>query len=478
VHPEERNTSLLNYGLAFKRQADLQMEFRLRRHDGVYRWVLNKGRAFHNSDGTLAGYICSCLDITDRKQAEENLRTAKEAAEAATVAKSEFLANMSHEIRTPMTAVLGYAELLLDEKRGILKPEDRTDAMLTIKRNGTYLLELLNDILDLSKIEAGQLSLENLRFSPIQVVDQVRRLLSVRAQERNLDFKFVFGSGLPETIQSDPTRARQILMNLVSNAIKFTEQGRVEVRINNVRVGDNPHLRFMVRDTGIGMSSEQLRKVFAPFSQGDASTTRQYGGTGLGLTISSRLIELLGGVLSVTSSPGNGSIFRFSIPTGDLEGVALVEDPEAWLRESDENDESITIDRKLDCRVLIAEDGPDNQALLRAILGPRVSEVVLAENGRVAVELAMNAVVDGKPFDVILMDMQMPIMDGYQATRQLRSNGYDRPIVALTAHAMHGDRTRCLAAGCDDYTTKPIQRRRLLDMISRFAKPKDTPPES
>ena len=477
IHPEDHKSALLNYGLAFKRQADLEMEFRLRRHDGTYRWVLNKGRAFNNSAGTLAGYICSCLDITDRKKAEEQLRTAKEAAEAATVAKSEFLANMSHEIRTPMTAVLGYAELLLDQKRGILDPDDRIDAMLTIKRNGNYLLELLNDILDLSKIEAGRLSLEKLRFSPIQVVDQVRRLLSVRAQERGLEFRFSFSRSIPETIQSDPTRVRQILMNLVSNAIKFTENGHVEVRVSTVQVGDRPHLRFMVRDTGIGMTSEQLHRVFAPFAQADNSTTRQYGGTGLGLTISSRLIELLGGVLSATSTPTKGSIFRFSVPTGDLEGVPVIDDPEAWLRETDENDDSTTVEGKLNCRILIAEDGPDNQALLRAILGPRVAEVVVAENGQIAVELAMNASVEGKPFDVILMDMQMPVMDGYQATRQLRMNGYEHPVVALTAHAMHGDRTHCMEAGCDDYTSKPIQRRQLLELIARLAKPKGAPPE-
>jgi PAS domain S-box-containing protein len=478
VHPDDLHECLVTYFDAFDHRLDFEMEFRLLRHDGEYRWVLNKGTPFLDTEGEFAGYICSCLDITDRKKAELEVQSAKEAAESASIAKSEFLANMSHEIRTPMTAVLGYAELLLDDRHGLRDPEERTEAMLTIKRNGTYLLELLNDILDLSKIEAGRLTLEHVQFSPIQLMADVQRLMAVRAQALGLDFRADYGTGIPEMIEGDPTRLRQIIVNLVSNAVKFTEHGHVALRMKMIEHGGEPKLQYEIEDTGIGMTHQQLSRVFDPFTQADSSTTREYGGTGLGLTISTRLTELLGGVLDAESHVGEGSKFSIIVPTGRLDGVQLIDDPEDWLHQHERESDSSTDVGRINCRVLVAEDGVDNQRLIRAILAPRVREVVVAENGQVAFEIAMNAVVDGRPFEVILMDMQMPVLDGYQATRRLRMNGYDRPIIALTAHAMEGNRERCLEAGCDDFTTKPIDRRALLDLIARFcSRPKDGPPE-
>ena len=476
VHPDDLHDALVTYFEAFDLRRDFQMEFRLLRHDGAYRWVVNHGTPLYDDGREFAGYICSCLEIHDRKCAEEELRFSKEAAEIATRSKSEFLANMSHEIRTPMTAVLGYAEMLLDEVHGIRDPDDRTEAMLAIRRNGAYLLELLNDILDLSKIEAGRLSLESVRVSPLELVADVQRLMAVRAQSRGLDFALEFGRGVPETIESDPTRIRQILVNLVANAIKFTERGRITLRVEMTHWKAEERLHFVIRDTGIGMSSEQLQRVFEPFTQADSSTTREYGGTGLGLTISTRLTELLGGELAATSAAGEGSVFRVILPTGSLGGVARIDDARAWLDARERETEAAS--RELDafpCRVLLAEDGVDNQRLIRAVLAPRVSEVAVAENGQAALEQAWAAEAAGEPFDVILMDMQMPVLDGYEATRRLRRRGYRGAIVALTAHAMEGDRERCLAAGCDEFASKPIDRRALLELLFSLTQKSEAP---
>ena len=478
VHPEDLQASLATYFAAFDAREDLEMEFRMLRRDHQYRWVLNKGTPLYDSHGGFAGYICSCLDITDRKGAEVALRKAKETAESAAFAKSQFLANMSHEIRTPMTSVLGYAELLLDEHSGITDPEERSEAMHTIRRNSTYLLELLNDILDLSKIDAGRLTVENVSLSPIELLFDVGRLMGGRARARHLQFSIDYGTNVPESMRSDPTRLRQILVNLVGNAIKFTECGRVELRQSPLEVDGEPRMLFEIEDTGIGMTPEQLERAFEPFTQADSSTTREYGGTGLGLTISTRLTGLLGGTIEAQSEPGRGSTFRVSIPTGSLEGVPRIEHPRDWLALRTGDPETTQSLGAIDVRVLVAEDGPDNQRLLRAILSRHVREVVIAENGQVALDAALNAELQGEPFDVILMDIQMPVLDGYEATRQLRLNGYNRPIIALTAHAIEGHREACLEAGCDDFATKPIDRRELLDKIGRFTnKPKTDVPE-
>jgi len=414
--------------------------------------------------------------------------------EAANRAKSEFLTNMSHELRTPLTAILGFAELLQDDDRDALSPAERNNRLLTIRRNGQYLMELINDILDLSKIEAGKIEIERLDVSPARIVNDVVSLLQVRADAKHLTLSVVFEGVFPATIHTDPTRLRQILINLVGNAIKFTEAGSVTVTSRLV-AGDstNARLQLDVADTGIGMTAGQMGKLFEPFTQADASNSRNYGGTGLGLAISRRLARMLDGDITVSSTPDKGSIFRLDIAAGaagslaavdPLEGLncPLLRDASSATVRDDRNAQSPapipempaavptpSAGKLAGLRVLIAEDGPDNRELVGFVLRKAGAEVGFAENGRIAVESAQSAELAGHPFDIILMDMQMPVLDGYAATRELRAAGYHLPILALTAHAMADDRQRCLDAGCDDYTTKPINRVELLSLIARHA---------
>jgi signal transduction histidine kinase/ActR/RegA family two-component response regulator len=394
------------------------------------------------------------------------LDAANRVAEAATAAKSEFLANMSHEIRTPMTAILGYAEIMLANAK---TPED-VEITKTIKRNGDHLLGIINDILDLSKIEAGKLRVERISCSPVAIVADIASLMRVRAKAKNLPLSIEYDGPIPETVQSDPTRLRQILINLVGNAVKFTQSGNVRLTIR-VRPDSSgsPQLQFAVMDTGIGITEEQASRLFQPFSQGDASIGRTFGGTGLGLAISKRLAKMLGGDVTVYSVSGQGSKFTLTIDTGPLDGVRWLERPHETIGEDAQKNTAPPPAEQLEphCRILLAEDGLDNQRLLAFLLRKAGAEVAVADNGQAAVELALAANSQDRPFAVILMDMQMPVVDGYEATRRLRAAGYAGPIVALTAHAMKEDRQKCLDAGCDDYLPKPIDRHTLLAAVAK-----------
>jgi len=412
------------------------------------------------------------IDIADRKQAEAELAGSRDVAEAATRAKSEFLANMSHEIRTPMTAILGYADLLLQEE---VSGEQRQEFLQAVRSNGEHLLGIINDILDISKIEAGKMCVEQALCSPRRVANEVVSWMRPRAAAKGLSLDVEYRGLIPAMIRTDVTRLRQILVNLLGNAVKFTEVGRVRLLVKMFDSSRAPHPRIglEVIDTGLGMTPEQLAEIFQPFSQADASTTRHFGGTGLGLTISRRFAQMMGGDITAESELGKGSRFVATIRTGPLDGVRMLEERrEAVTGGEQERTERFPGEARLAGRLLLAEDGPDNQRFIMFVLEKAGAQVTLAENGQVAVEEVLQAQGDGRPFDGILMDMQMPLVDGYEAVRQLRQSGCDTPIIALTAHAMQGDRERCLQAGCDTYAAKPIEPGALVRLVARHCQPK------
>ncbi|HEV3344854.1 MAG TPA: response regulator [Pirellulales bacterium] len=407
------------------------------------------------SRGDVGGkpfYTFIVRDITQRQRVAAELRMAKDAADAASIAKSTFLTNVSHELRTPMTAILGFTDLLLDEEPSVSLEE----GLDVIKRNGLYLLEIINDLLDLSKIEAGQLSVEQVPCSPTQVLAETHALLQVRSQAKGLSFTLQCLNSLPQVAYTDAMRLRQVLINLVGNAIKFTEAG--EVRMVASYDSARQRLSVDVVDTGIGMTREQIAGLFRPFTQADSTTTRRFGGTGLGLTISKRLAELLGGDIHVQSEPGAGSTFCLTVPMAPLGAPQLAEATGGGARRdlvSGPADASPDA-RLADLRVLLVEDSPDSQRLIAAVLAKSGVEVTVVENGQLAIDEILTAKRQDVPYDIVLMDMQMPILDGYEATRRLRLAGQTEPIIALTAHAMNGDREKCFDAGCDDYLTKPL----------------------
>ncbi len=421
-------------------------------------WLSATARPLIGDGGAVCGGVAVYRDITNKKCVEEELQHAKDAAEAASRAKSEFLANMSHEIRTPMTAIVGYADIMLEPDQTL---SERQESLQVIRRNGRHLMDLINDILDLSKIESGQMSVEEITCDLPQVIADVLSMTRSRANEKGLDFKMIFEGAIPKCITTDPLRLKQILVNLLGNAIKFTPGGEVRHKIRCDKENGSGTLRCTVSDTGIGMTPEHLARLFTPFTQADESTTRRFGGTGLGLTISRRLAKMLGGDIAVSSEPGRGSVFSLSVHAGALDAAGMLPELcESMLPRQviDETARNI----KLNCRVLLAEDGRDNQRLICAHLRSAGAEVMVVENGRAAVEMILL-----EQFDVILMDMQMPELDGYGAASEIRKLGLDVPIIALTAHAMADDRAKCINSGCSDYLSKPISKDHLVSTIHR-----------
>lgn len=443
-------------------------EHRLRTKRGDYVWARDAGEIVErDKHGNPIRLIGLHIDI-------DTVHSALESAQAASLAKSEFLANMSHEIRTPMTAIIGYTDLLVGDHDTRSDEQQSLEALNIIRSNADHLLSVINDILDMSKIEAGRMTLERIAINPHELLDQVVALLEPRARGKGIKLTLRYDSPLPERIETDPTRLRQVILNLVGNAIKFTEIGSVTIAACFHPASHR--LQVRVIDTGIGMTPEQVAAIaeFNAFSQADSSMTRRFGGTGLGLRISNALAKILGGELTIESRYGFGSTFEVSITTGNLPDVPLISmlGTPAEQRTAVTNPQQTSSDstsRPLaGVRILLAEDGPDNQRLVSFLLRRAGANVTVAENGRVAAETIERASEEQRP-EIILMDMQMPELDGYKATQRLRKFGIEQPIIALTAHAMAGDRQKCIDAGCDDYMTKPLDRKQLIETCSQYA---------
>ncbi len=424
----------------------------------------------NDNENENRGVMVTFDDVTMLEQNKIELRVAKDDAEAATKAKSDFLANMSHEIRNPMNAIVGFTDIL---RRGMEDSEaTRREYLNTIHASGNHLAGLINDILDLSKIESGKMELEICECNPYQLMGEVVNVLRMKADHQDLFLEQQIEGSIPVTIHSDPTRLRQILMNLAGNAIKFTESGGVRIVAETIELNGRSQVRFSVVDTGIGMTEEQCGKIFEEFVQADSSVTRRFGGTGLGLAISKRLTEAFGGEIAVTSVPGEGSTFAFTVDTGDLVGVEFVDNDQAALTlqaNQCEQQTGLTI-RFKPARVLVTDDTAANRQLVGLVLRNAGLIVSEAENGLQAVEKAT-----AEEFDLLLMDMQMPIMDGFTATRMLREQGVTQPVLALTANVMQSDRERCEAAGCTGFLTKPIDIDKLLATLAEILPLDDSP---
>ncbi|MEM1354888.1 MAG: ATP-binding protein [Planctomycetota bacterium] len=443
--------------------------------DGSLYWVDSTNIPKFDEDGKVIGFISLRFDITEQKRASDKIVLAKQQAEAANKAKSDFLANMSHEIRTPMSAILGYTDLLAEDGDLSLTPERRLQTITTIQSNANHLLNIIDDILDVSKIEAGQLRLESIETDPVQIANEVVSLLRAPARDKGIGLAVRYETPIPRRIQSDPTRLRQVLLNLTGNAVKFTELGGVTIHI--ACEPEQQRLTFGVTDTGIGMTPQQLETISQckAFTQADETMTRKFGGTGLGLRISNALAGMLGGGIKIESELAKGSTFTVSIQTGDLSQATLLKPDQLNAKpitphpEQTGKQQSDPQAKTLEgVRILLAEDGLDNQRLLKHYLTKAGAQVTVCENGLHAVQAIEAASGDEMPH-LILMDMQMPELDGYGATGRLRSLGYTLPIIAVTAHAMDGDREKCIDAGCDDYLTKPIDKALLIRLCGDFA---------
>lgn len=430
--------------------------------DGRSYWLALSISPVFDSERHLQGFVAVQMDISDRKAAELELRRAKEAAEAANLAKSQFLANMSHEIRTPMTAILGFADILSLR----LSDPQNLDCVQTIHRNGEHLLTIINDILDLSKIEAGKLEIERVSCSIRSLIDEVVNLLKVRAEGKALKFSAEIRSAVPVTIQTDPTRLRQILLNLVGNAIKFTVSGSVRLVVDCQTCPEGNRLEFSVIDTGPGIAESEQLRLFSPFTQADASMSRRHGGTGLGLAISRRLARMLGGDISIRSQPGIGSTFIATVEWIPGETRAPLDDFAKTPSDSVIAREEVSTLPLHNLRLLCAEDGIDNQRLLLFVLTKAGAQVVMVPDGQQAVAAWQTAVAQGEPWDAILLDLQMPVMDGYIACGELRKLGCKQPILALTAHASVQHEAKCREAGFDGFASKPIKAEKLIRFIA------------
>ncbi len=465
-HEDDRERLGALYRQALQGSDDTRIDTtaRLLCREGDCRWVRLQSRTIVTCQGGTpvpTEFIGTFTDITAEREVQQALHDARRQAEVANETKSAFLAHMSHEIRTPMSAVLGYADLLAMK----IDDEEPAEYLQIIKRNGQFLLDIINDILDISKIESGKLDIQHVEFPFKELIDDVQSMMAVRASEKGIDFEVIFQSAAPALIRSDPQRLKQILVNLIGNAVKFTEKGSVQLRVRVVNDA-KPQLCFSIVDTGTGMSREQLSRLFLPFSQGDESINRQFGGTGLGLAISQRLAAYLGGRITVESTLGKGSCFSFSID------AHLPQDRKPLVDHSPEDSQTSTAEPesiRQGSLVLVVEDHADLRYLIVQYLEDAGASVVTGDDGLQAIDRVERMIAGTEPLaDLVLLDMHMPRLDGYRCATRLRELGFDRPIIALTANVMPSDIARCIDSGCNAFLSKPIDARSVLRTVAPY----------
>jgi signal transduction histidine kinase/DNA-binding response OmpR family regulator len=445
--------SLINPAATLSASADYSVEFRLKVGPT---WIGLKGKAYFDPQGHVQRIIGILMNVTEQKHKEDSLRAQSLRSEAANRAKSTFLANMSHEIRTPLGVILGYAELLLNPTD--TGKEEQEQYLHRIIRNGQELARLIDDILDLSKVEEGRMDIEKKSFDIFELVHDITTSFQVKLQEKNIELTTSIHPRVPAVVYSDPKRLRQILINIVGNAVKFTEKGGIRLTVDMIQRPDQPALlAFKIIDSGIGIS--ESKELFKPFHQEDASTTRRFGGTGLGLALSKALAQSLGGdVELVETHAGVGSTFLVTVESGRI--LSTESTPTRPRSGATANPSELPLN---DMKILVADDSKDNQLLIKRILQRSGASVTTVSDGELAVREGIS-----QPYDAILMDMQMPVLDGYSATRKLRDLGVEIPIVALTAHAMQEEMQKSLAAGCTAHLTKPIDRSMLLRTLTTY----------
>jgi PAS domain S-box-containing protein len=463
-HPDDLRTFLKTWMENIGNAGSFQVECRIQNKEGVHRWNIIRAVAETRSSDEIIAWLGTCTDFHERKIVEEKLQKAEQEANTANVAKTNFLANMSHEIRTPLNSILGFTELMMNPSYPL---DEQSKSLRTIKKNGHILLKIIDEILDISKVETGHLELDEVETDLPQLLTQVHALLDVQAKEKKLEFKFSCANSIPTRIITDPIRYQQILVNIIGNSLKFTEKGKVDFSItwHPDRVGgEMGMLRCLITDTGIGMDEDDMKSLFKPFVQVDASKTRRFGGTGLGLALSRRLAKALEGDTFIKRSEKNkGSTFVIEIRTRVAANSIYVD----HLNTENKDVEVFPVNNKTllkNMNVLVVDDSSDNRDLITQFLKAAGAEVDCASDGLDGINKAL-----AKHYEVILMDIQMPMLDGYKATAQLREQGYKRPIIALTAHALKQERINSLNAGCNDHLTKPIDRKTLIEQVTKHA---------